>query len=182
MSRDGAKDDTLYEERIFSRWVAAILGAVAGVMLIIAVWFMFLSAGIPFAFTMLYLVLGGVLLFLTLNFSHLLIRLTPHHIEVGYRFIRKRVPWEDVVGCEPDETSALRYGGWGLRIARVKGRWRVVYNLIGVRCVVLSIGGSRFDDIVFSTERPDEVVRVVHEVLRSRAERATEPPAKGAVP
>ncbi|TES83470.1 MAG: hypothetical protein E3J91_02070 [Hadesarchaea archaeon] len=64
-----------------------------------------------------------------------------------------------------DEASTIRYGGWGIRIGRVKGKWILVYNVIRCPRVVLSLREGRFREFVFSTKSPEQVIKVVKQQI-----------------
>jgi len=105
------------------------------------------------------------LLFLgvVINFSRLSIRITHLSVKVSYGIFRHIVTRENVEDCYLDEASIIRYGGWGIRIGKVQGRWRLVYNVIGAPRVVLSLKKGRFKEFVFSTEKPEEVMNIIRQ-------------------
>lgn len=106
-------------------------------------------------FLLMFLVFLGV----TINFSRLSVKMTSRFIIVGYGVFQHAIPWKDVEDCYLDEASAIRYGGWGIRIGRFKGKWRLVYNVIGSPRVVLLLKEGRFREFVFSTKKPEEVIK-----------------------
>lgn len=114
--------------------------------------------------------IGMILLFLAIgiNFATLTIRVTMHGIFVGYGIIRHQIPWGNVVGCRMDEASALRYGGWGIRMGCVGGKRQLVYNILGAPRVVVENRLSRYDEFVFSTRNPDAVMKAINEGLGRR--------------
>ncbi|MFA5368338.1 MAG: hypothetical protein WC333_10730 [Dehalococcoidia bacterium] len=102
--------------------------------------------------------------FVVVNFSRLVIRATPSSLTVAYGVFRQVIPWEDIAGCYEDEVSALfSYGGYGIRMGRVNGKTRLVYNVLGGGRVVLELKKGRFDEFVFSTNDPDAVMGVIKE-------------------
>jgi hypothetical protein len=82
-------------------------------------------------------------------------------VVVGYGIFKRTTFWENIERCYLDEVSSIRYGGWGIRIGRVKGRWRLVYNVIRGPRVVLSLKKGWFREFVFSTKNPEEVMKIV---------------------
>ncbi|MDH7556081.1 MAG: hypothetical protein QHG94_04010, partial [Candidatus Methanosuratincola sp.] len=60
-----------------------------------------------------------------------------------------------------DQASAVRYGGFGIKAGIYEGRKRLVYNVTGAKRVVLRVKGRKYDEFVFSTKRPDELMRVI---------------------
>jgi len=75
--------------------------------------------------------------------------------------MKKTISWGNIEGCYLDEASGLGYGGWGIRLARIKGRWRSVYNVIGYPVIVLELSTGKFREFAFSTNNPQEVLRIV---------------------
>jgi hypothetical protein len=104
----------------------------------------------------------AVMAFLISNFGKLTISATSESITVRYGMFKNVMRWEDISDCYMDEASPLgSYGGFGIRIGMVNGKWRLVYNLIGSSCVVLRVKKGRFAEFVFSTRNPDAVMDVV---------------------
>lgn len=95
--------------------------------------------------------------------------MTSRSIVVGYGMFKRTIFWENIERCYIDEVSSIRYGGWGIRIGRVKGRWRLVYNVISGPRVVLGLKRGVFREFVFSTKNPDDVMRVVRHMIGSGA-------------
>jgi hypothetical protein len=95
------------------------------------------------------------------NFNKLAIMITNRHIAVRFGVFKRAIPWGNVNGCYLDKASAIgRYGGWGIRIGRVKDKWRLVYNVIGSPTVVLELEEGRFREFVFSTKNPERVMEI----------------------
>ena len=156
---------TIFEERLFSRWITLVLSAVTLVMLLqvigqlqsgssgeVPVWFF------PFMFLLFAL--------LTVNFAWLTIRITDDEVVIAYGVIRHRIRWEDIEDCYVDEASAAWYGGYGIRLGWYRGRRRLIYNTIGDPRVVLLTTSAATPEFVFSTSQPEELVSRVREHLR----------------
>ncbi|MDO9536480.1 MAG: hypothetical protein Q7J85_14410 [Bacillota bacterium] len=152
----------LYKESNFSKFTAGIFVLVIGGLL----------------FTFIYQILVGplgtnpasngflvimILIFLAaaVNFSRLSITINPRGVLVGYGIIKHIIPWESIEGCYLDKTSAVMYGGWGIRLGRVKGKWRVVYNIIEGDRVVLMLNRGWYREFVFSTRNPQKVIDII---------------------
>jgi hypothetical protein len=104
--------------------------------------------------------------YLVTNFSRLSIKITTQSITVGYGVLRRTIPWDDVKGCYQDEVSAIgSYGGWGIRMGKVKGKWRLVYNVMGCPTVVLELDKGRFKEFVFSTKNPEMVLELAKQQI-----------------
>ena len=108
----------------------------------------------------------GALTAVIRNFNKLAIKITAQSIAVGYGSFRRVIPWGNVKGCYLHQDSALgSYGGWGIRMGKVKGKWRLVYNVIGCPAVVLELERGRFKEFVFSTKNPDGVMETARQQI-----------------
>ena len=154
--------DNIYEEKIFSKGITGILSAVTASFLFVLVYQILVEpiGGRP-ASNWFFLLMFILFLGVTINFSRLVIRMTPRSIAVGYGIFKHTIIWENIEGCYSDEASTSRYEGWGIRLGRVKGKWRLVYNIVRSPRVVLSLREGRFREFVFSTKNPEQVVKVV---------------------
>jgi hypothetical protein len=155
-----------YEEKTFSKWIAGILTVITAIFLFL-LFYQILVGPIGanpapnWFFLFMFLLFLGVMI----NFSRLTIRMTPRYISVGYGIIKHSILWENVEDCYLDEASTIRYGGWGIRIAKVKGKWRLGYNVVGGPRIVLSLRRGRFKEFVFSTKNPEEVIKIAKEQI-----------------
>ena len=108
---------------------------------------------------------AGLTYFVT-NFNKLSITITAQSITVGYGILKRIIPWVNVQGCYLDEASAFgSYGGWGIRMGKVKGKWRLVYNVIGCPAVVLELERGRFREFVFSTKNAETVLEIARKQI-----------------
>ena len=154
--------ENIYEEKVFSRGLTVVL-AVATISLLFVLLYQTIVGPIGTRPAPNWFFLAMFLLFLglTVNFSNLSIRITPRYLSVGYGIFKHNISWENVGDCYLDEASTVRYGGWGIRIGRVKKKWRLVYNVIGGPRVVLSLNKGKFNEFVFSTNNPQKVIEIV---------------------
>ncbi|UCE35883.1 MAG: hypothetical protein JSW00_09955 [Thermoplasmata archaeon] len=154
--------DYIYEEKIFAKVIGGLLGGISVIMLIILLYQITVSPlGDDPTPTIFFLIMFIIFIILTLMFSRLIIRISFQSITVGFGIIKKRIPLENIENCEIDKTSAIRYGGAGIRTARVKGEWVLVYNVVGGARCVLKLKEGRFKKFVFSTKNPEEIVNIV---------------------
>jgi hypothetical protein len=154
--------DYIYEEKIFAKVIGGSLGVVSIIMLIILIYQITVGPlGDDPAPTIFFFIMFIIFFILTLIFSRLIIRISFQSVSVGFGIIRKRIPMENIVDCEIDKTSAIRYGGAGIRTARIKGEWVLIYNVVGVARCVLKLKEGRVKKFVFSTKNPEEVVNVI---------------------
>jgi hypothetical protein len=160
--------DNIYEETIpfpLGLIAAGILSALAVLMLVLLV---LQFTGGPLGsrpapdwfYIIMFVFLSATGVFVT-NFRKLTIRFTSQSITVAFGMLKRTMPWGDIVDCSRDESPALAYSGWGIRIARVKGRWRLVYNVAGYPGVLLSLRAGRFREFVFSTKNTEQVLDII---------------------
>jgi hypothetical protein len=154
--------DIIYEEKIFAKVIGGIFWVVAIAMLAI----IFLISALdpedaePYI-NVLLIIMAIIFVILGIIFSKLVIRVDYQNVTVGFGFIKKRVPWENIKEVYQDETSAIRYGGAGIRTARIEGEWVIAYIVVGGPRVVIRLKEGRFKKFVFSTKNPEEVVNVI---------------------
>ncbi len=161
--------DRVYEERIFSLLTAVIMTIVCGAMLFMFFYQLLVGpVGTRPAPNWFFLVMFMVFLALGLNFARLTVRIDRHGISVGYGIIRHNIHWDNVTECYRDESSFLRYGGWGIRFGRANGKWRLVFNVIGGERVVIRQNRGMWDEFVFSTGDPERVMEAVRQGIRER--------------
>jgi hypothetical protein len=96
-----------------------------------------------------------------LTFGRLTITMTASGITVGFGLSKQRFGWGEVEECYLDDTSAWKYGGYGIKGGIRNGRKRLVYNISGAKGVVLKVKGKKYDEFVFSTRKPDQCMRVI---------------------
>ena len=106
----------------------------------------------------------GVIALLT-NFTRLTVSITPDAITLAYGRIKYSIPWQRIEGCRQDKNPGITYGGWGIRMAKVGGKWVLVYNVIKVPAIVLELKEGRFSQFVFSTKRPEEVMNIIQQQI-----------------
>ena len=143
----------IYEEKIFSLWLAGMLALLTGIM--------FYAAA---SLSLFYLVIFFLFLGITITFVRLTITITSSSVTIGYGILKYTVPWENIERCyHVDKSFASVYGGSGIYPIEVKGKSRLVYGVYGRPQVVLSLKKGRYKEIAFSTENPEAVVKIVKE-------------------
>lgn len=156
--------ETLYEEQLFSRGITAILSAITlGLLLAVVYQILVGPLGEHPAPNWFLLYLFLLFLAVTITFSRLSIIITSRAVTVGYGIFRRTISWDNIERCSVDEASTIRYGGWGIRIGHVQGKWRLVYNVIGGPRVVLTLKRGMFREFVFSTSNPEAVMAVIRQ-------------------
>jgi len=153
----------VYEERIFSVLQSILTGVVTVILLGIFTYQTFFETDLAAGVEWVYLVIGIVMLFITINFSILAIRITTVDLTVSYGVFSYRIPLTKIINCYRDESSVLGYGGFGIRIGSAGGNTRLVYNTPGDPRVVVKLREGRFQEYVFSTRNPDLVIELIRE-------------------
>jgi len=102
----------IYEEKIFSRGIAALLGTVAFGFLLAYVYSELVGPidAPGWFFLLMFLVFLGM----TVNFSRLGIQITTNFVSVSFGVLKRRLEWGSIVGCSRDTASAFESGGWCL--------------------------------------------------------------------
>lgn len=156
----------LYEETIHWRMITALSIFFSGLM-VGSIYFA-LSTNDEDAFVAIIVmaIVLAIMAAVMLTFSKLSITITGDGVRVGFGRIIKKFPWEAISGCYQDDASAIRYGGYGIKGGKHKGKTRMVFNVTNAPRVVLVVKGAKFDEFVFSTRRPDEVIRVTSSQMK----------------
>lgn len=162
MEDKGMVTNSLYKEEISSKG-SLILSTSIMIISLLILWFqLFINSFHPPFLNWIYLVIILICL-ITINFSKLTIKITSEKITIRYGIVGHTLLWNKVEDVFLDETSMIRYGGWGLRIGRFGGKWRLIFNVIGKKCVLLQLNQGRFRELVFSTNSPEEIVKIIRE-------------------
>jgi len=162
--------NSMYEEHIVSKWTVIILGAFAA-GLFIAYLYQVLGEPLGTRPAPDWFLLGMSLFFLAilLNFYKLRIRISGSGVSAGYGVVSHSVDWDNIQDCYVDKASTIQYGGWGIRLGRVKGKWRLAYNTLENPRVVVKVKQGRFSEFVFSTSHPDQVAEIIGRRIGRRA-------------
>ena len=162
-------DEDTYEEKLFSKWSTLLLSVITVILFFLYIYQISEGPiGTDPAPDWFWLVMAVFLLAVTINFGILTIKIGPEGILIGYGIFKKRISWNRVEDSYLDEASAIRYGGWGIRLGRVDGKWRTVYNVIGGPRVVISLNKGWIREYVFSTKDPNEVMRTIYHYISTQ--------------
>jgi hypothetical protein len=150
----------IYEEKKSSRFLIGVL-LIAGALCFFA--FIYQSIlklgkiGNNPAPSWVYLILFVFFAICLLIFKSIRIQIKTDEIIIGFNnFFFQRIKFKDIEKIEIDDKS---YGGSGLRIRLIKGKFRITYNA-GQPRLVISIKNKR-KEIAFSTDNPDQVTEIV---------------------
>lgn len=155
MNNHKMKHDEIYNEVI-----PFLAGKVVVVMMaIISVVFLALSISNLY-FLVMSLIFIGVTVLVS-NFRTLTISIDKSSITASYGRISYRIAMDNIESAFVDTNPGIVYGGWGIRMARIKGRSALIYNVIAKPRVVLALRAGRFAQFAFSTRHPDEVISLI---------------------
>jgi hypothetical protein len=160
------RDIQLYEEITNAKWITIIFSLTTIVFLIVFIYLTFIDplryrSEEGWNFLFLFLLFLGI----TINFRKFIIVITTEYILVSFGIFRNKLYLDDIKLCYLDDVSAFRYGGWGIRISRVKGNWRLVYNVIGSSRVVFLTSNKIFKEFVCSTRNPEQIIKIINDKL-----------------
>lgn len=161
-------EDELYKETLpFPLATVATLVILLVALLMLVLFILQLVSGplgnrpAPDWFYLVMFIFMAAITFLVANFRVLTIRITGQSVTVAYGLIKKTILWGDIEEGFLDSSSPMSYGGWGARIARVEGRWRLAFNVIGASGVVLRLRKGRAREFMFSTRDPEQVLAII---------------------
>jgi hypothetical protein len=100
------------------------------------------------------------------NLTRLRLGITTEVVRASFGFIKFEVPFRNVEDAYIDEKSGLKYGGWGIRLTKIKEGWLLAYTSIGYKRVVLELKEHKYKKFVFSTAHPEEVINVIKQQLK----------------
>ena len=162
-------DEIIYHEKLSSNRTEALFLGLTLLFLLLFVWRV-TAAGLG--------LLAGVLLFFfllflfySLNYRTLIIRLTPDTLKLAFGLFTWRVPLDNVQDCRLDELPPLkRLGGAGIHFMTVAGRYRASFNFLEYPRIAIALKRKRgpVQDVSFSTRRPEEILRLIHQALGER--------------
>ena len=95
----------------------------------------------------------GITAFLT-TLTKLKISITRDTFRASFGFIKFETPLSNIKNIYEDSGSGLKYGGWGVRISKLKEGMALAYTSIGEKRVVLELKENKYKFFVFSTANP----------------------------
>lgn len=150
--------DAVYEERLISKLNA-------GIFFIMGIFFLYLSAYSFQKYTLtVTLAIGAVLviiIFFGINFSVMRVIIHQEYLEVSFGIFRKFFVWKSIESCRIDDRHGMKYGGWGIRFARINGMPVMAYIIENAPRVVIVLKDHRYREFVFSTRNPDRVIKLI---------------------
>ena len=154
-------DCLIYEEKVTSLRTEVLFIALAVLCLALFAWrvahagFGILTVGCLFLFVMFF--------FYSLNYRVLVIRISTDGLKLKFGLFGWTIPWQAVEYAYADETSLWRISGAGIHFSFFNRRYRAMYNFLEYPRVVVTLREKRglVREVAFSTERPDEIMRII---------------------
>jgi Ca2+/Na+ antiporter len=159
-------DDVLYEERVSSIRTEALFLTLTVIFLILLIWRVNVSS-LDFL-AVVFFCFFSLFLFYSLNYRNLIIHLTHESLKLTFGIFTWTVPVDNIEECSLDELPLLmRMGGAGIHFMFIRKRYRASFNFLEHPRVVIAfkrkVGLVR--DISFSTRRPDDILRLIQDVV-----------------
>jgi hypothetical protein len=162
-------DNIIYEEDVFSRDIVFISVIFTVIFSAAFIYQTFIgplgSDPAPNMFYLIMVLIFGVLL---VNFHHIQIKITTDYIFAKYGFFKYQISFDEVTNYHLDKSSSFFYGGYGIRVRRKDGKWRVVFTTIGRERIVLDAKGHLFGSFGFSTTNPEEVIKIIKKRVENK--------------
>jgi len=147
----------LYSETVqIPRWTSITLGILIGIFTPLIIFQYFAATKEP-SLIGLYTGLDLFFVVVYLNFRKLDIRITSSSVYVAFGLIRKEIPVENIVSCEPIATRIDVYSGNGIRIG---GDGTLAFITWFGDAIKLQLRSGR--PFVFSTNNQDETIEIIH--------------------
>jgi len=163
-------NDVIYYEmnRIKARWFYWLLGGVTVADALLTAMFALLipSAGLPALFATVLLLLGACfLVFMVVNYRHLVISISIEALSVGYRFVNhKQIPITNIRNCEITQATLRSHGGLGVRYCG-DGIWAYL-TFFGTAVKIVSKEGTAF---IFSSLNPEKICDIIQQLTQEKS-------------
>ena len=157
--------NTLYEEKLFSKWSTIIFTIFTVLFLFLTVYQIFIGplGGNP-APTWVLGLFFVLFLFLIVNFSIMTLRLTPEFLSASFGVLKYTVSWENVENCTREE-APLWIFGWGVRFEKSRGKRRLSYTVPQTPQLVFSLKDKNFREFIISTKNPEKVLELARKMI-----------------
>jgi hypothetical protein len=156
------KEQVLYAERLSSNLTTALFVALTLIFGGLAFWRL-TNHPHDWLVTLLQF-LSVFFLFYTFNYRTLVTTLTKNELVLRFGVFRWRVPLDNIAACKPDQISrAMYYGGAGIHLMMIAGRYRALFNFLEYPRLVVSFKHrvGPVVDLSFSTKHPDELIQKI---------------------
>ena len=159
-------DNLIYEERLSSNATTYLFLGLTILFFCLMLW-RWNSAGLE-TLAVVFFCFFGFFLFYSVNYRVLNIYLTPQALKLRFGVFSWTVTTANMDQCRLDEIPTLKkFGGAGIHFMLVNGRYRVSFNFLEYPRVVIQFKQKMglVQEISFSTRRPDELIRLIQEVV-----------------
>jgi Ca2+/Na+ antiporter len=110
-----------------------------------------------------FLLLAVFFLFYVVNYRTLVITITSKILCLKFGVFTWFISLDNIADIYPDEISLVRIGGAGIHFTSIGGRYRAMFNFLEYPRLVIRLKQKRgpVKDIVFSTQKPEEIERII---------------------
>jgi hypothetical protein len=163
MWRSIMQNDLIYEERISSLRTEAVFVALSVLCVAMLAWRLIVSGYGTVAALLLFL--STLFVFYALNYRVLVVRMSKEGLRLKFGLFGWTVPWQTVARAYPDDTALWRIGGAGIHFSIIKGKCRAMLNFLEHPRIVVELKKKRglVREVAFSTQKPDEILRIIEQ-------------------
>lgn len=165
--------DEIYGETIRFKFMYYIIFSEAAIGILFLVFFFLQLTGnfIPdedasaIFWLIMAIVMFAVTTFLT-TLTKLDISVTRYKLKASFGLIKFETPITDIADVYTDEKLGWVYGGWGVRITKLKQGLTLAYTTIGYKRVVVELKTGKYKLFVFSASNPEEFINIIKNQMR----------------
>ena len=112
-------------------------------------------------------ILTLTILFFALSylFSSYKLAITENSLIAGYPVYHIHIPWENIVSAEEEKGNMWRYGGYGIRIGKIKGEKVFLLSLPRMKYIRLKLRNSKWGYVIVSTKNIDSVLNYIRQEI-----------------
>lgn len=157
----------LYHERLTSNKTEALFLALTILFLVLCSWRLNIN-GID-TWAVVFLLFSIIFLFYSVNYRTLIIHLEPQALKLKFGLFTWTVALSNIESGALDEVpTLLRLGGAGIHFMIVRKRYRTSFNFLEYPRVAIAFKQATgpVQDIFFSTQRPEEILRLIQTALK----------------
>jgi len=162
-----------YDETVPFKFMYYIIIAEGATGILFLVFFFLQSSGsfIPDAdASAIFWLIMAVVMFAVTAFLATLTKLdvsvTQYKLKASFGRIKFETPFTNIADIYADDRAGLTYGGWGVRVARLKQGMTLAYSTFGYKRVVVELKTGKYKLFVFSSNNPEELINVVKNRMR----------------
>ncbi|EDY35379.1 hypothetical protein ABOONEI_2827 [Aciduliprofundum boonei T469] len=91
--------------------------------------------------------------------------ITDSSLIAGYPAYRIHLPWKSVVSVEEEKGSMWKYGGYGIRIGKIKGEKVLVLSLPRTKYIRLKLKNSKWIYAIISTKDIESALNYIRQEI-----------------